>query len=229
MQLAHLTQSGKRKLAGGLLATTLALTGGIAIVGAQTATPTPAANTAVKMAGTSACTDITNRLATNLGIDVGKLQTAEKATINQTIDARLAANKITPQQAQAAHDKVNSSADVCTLKVGAKGAAGKGAGKHAKGMLRKDELQAAAKEFNIIEQQLTQDLKSGKSLADEAAAHNVKTDDLKATLRATLKADLDKAVASKAIDQAKEDKALAAFDAHADALISRHAGQKAKQ
>jgi hypothetical protein len=225
MQLAHLTQSGKRKLAGGLLATTLAVTGGIAIVGAQTATPTPAANTAAKMAGTSACTDITNRLATNLGIDVGKLQTAEKATINQTIDARLAANKITPQQAQAAHDKVNASADVCTLKIGAKGAAGK----HAKGALRKDELQAAAKEFNITEQQLTQDLKGGKSLADEAAAHNVKTDDLKATLRATLKADLDKAVAAKTIDQAKEDKALAAFDAHADTLINRHAGQKAKQ
>ncbi len=225
MRLAHLTQSGKRKLAGGLLITTLALTGGIAVVGAQTAAPT----TATKTAGTSACTAITNQLASHLGIDVGKLQTAEKAAINQAIDARLAANTITPQQAQTAHDKVNSSADVCTLKIGAKGAAGKGAGKHAKGTLRKDELQAAATEFTITEQQLTQDLKGGKSLADEAAAHNVKTDDLKATLRATLKTDLDKAVAAKTIDQAKEDKALAAFDAHADALLNRHAGQKAKK
>ena len=32
-------QSGKRKLAGGLLATTLALTGGVAIVGAANGTP----------------------------------------------------------------------------------------------------------------------------------------------------------------------------------------------
>lgn len=218
MHLVRLTQSGKRKLAGGLLATTLALTGGIAIVGAQTTTPMTAANTA----HASACTAITNQLATNLGIDVAKLQAAEKATVNQAIDARLAANKITAQQAQVEHDKVNASADVCTLKVGAKGAAGT----RAKGTVRKDELQAAAKQLGITDQQLTQDLKSGKSLADEAAAHNIKTDDLKATLRATLKADLDKAIAAKTIDQAKEDKALAAFDAHADTLFNRHAGQK---
>jgi hypothetical protein len=217
MDFSSLTQSGKRKLAGGLLATTLALTGGVAIVGAANGTPNPA-NTAA----TSRCTTITNSLASNLGIDVGKLQTAEKATLNQAIDARLAANKITPQQAQTAHDKVNNSADVCTLKVGAKGA-----GKHAAGALRKSELQAAAKQFGITEQQLRQDLKSGKSLTDEATAHNVKIDDLKATLRATLKADLDKAVAAKKIDQAKEDKALAAFDAHVDALLNRHAGQNA--
>ena len=75
---------------------------------------------------------------------------------------------------------------------------------------------------------MKQDLKSGKSFADEATAHNVKLDDLKATLRATLKADLDKAVAAKKIDQAKEDKALAAFDAHADTLLNRHFGQKTK-
>lgn len=217
MQRAHLTQFGKRKLAGGLLATMLALTGGVAIVGAANGTPSPGKNTA-----TSRCTDITNRLAGNLGIDVAKLQAAEKATLNQAIDARLAANTITPQQAQAAHDKVNGSADVCTLKLGAK------AGKRAAGTLRKDELQAAAKQFTITDQQLKQDLKGGKSLADEAAAHNVKTDDLKATLRATLKADLDKAVADKKIDQAKEDKALAAFDARADTLINRHFSQKAK-
>ncbi len=218
MVLSHLTQSGKRKLAGGLLATTLALTGGVAVVGAATGAPSAAHTQA-----TSRCTDTTNRLASNLGIDVGKLQTAEKATLNQAIDARLAANKITPQQAQTAHDKVNGSADVCTLKASAH------TGKRAVGALRRDELQAAAKQFNITDQQLKQDLKSGKSLADEAAAHNVKTDDLKATLRATLKTDLDKAVASKKIDQAKEDKILAAFDAHADARINHHVGQKAGQ
>lgn len=218
MHLSHLTQSGKRKFVGGLLATTLALTGGVAIVGAANGTPGPMASTSEA----SRCVDFTNRLAGNLGIDVAKLQAAEKATLNQAIDARLAANTITPQQAQAAHDKVNGSADVCMLKLGAK------AGKRAAGALRKDELQAAAKQFNITDQQLKQDLKSGKSLADEAAAHNVKTDDLKATLRATLKTDLDKAVANKKIDQAKEDKILAAFDAHVDALLNRHFGQKAK-
>ncbi len=121
MHLAHLTQSGKRKLIGGLLASALALTGGIAIVDAANGTASPAKNTA----GAAGCTAFTNGLASNLGIDVAKLQTAEKATINQAIDARLAANTITPQQAQAAHDKVNASTDVCKLKVGAKGAAGK--------------------------------------------------------------------------------------------------------
>lgn len=220
MQLTHLTDSGKRKLIGGLLASALALTGGIAVVDAANGTASPTAKTA----STSRCTDMTNRLASNLGIDVAKLQAAEKATANQAIDARLAANTITPQQAQAAHDKVNSSATVCALADGAKDS-----GKHATGALRKSELQAAAKQLGITEQQLTQDLKAGKSLADEATAHNINLADLKTTLRATLKTDLDKAVADKKIDQAKEDKALAAFDAHADALINRHAGQKAKK
>jgi len=217
MHLSHLTQSGKRKIAGGLLATTLALTGGIAVVGAANGT-TPT----TKAATTTRCTDFTNRLASNLGVDVAKLQAAEKATLNQAIDARLAANKITAPQAQAAHDRVDASTNLCTLRLGAR------AGKHAVGRLRKEELQAAAKQFGITEHQLMQDLKSGKSLADEAAAHHVKTSDLKATLRATLKAQLDKAVANKKIDQAKEDKALAAFDAHVDALINRHFGQKVK-
>ncbi len=218
MVLSHLTQSSKRKLAGGLLATTLALTGGVAVVGAANGAASPTAKTTT----TSRCTDTTNRLAGNLGIDVAKLQAAEKTTLNQGIDARLAAGKITAQQAQAAHDKVNSSANVCTIKDGANRT------KHAVGTIREDELQAAAKQFTITDQQLKQDLKSGKSLADEATAHNVTTDNLKATLRATLKTDLDKAVASKKIDQAKEDKALATFDADADTLINRHFGQKAK-
>lgn len=218
MLLSHLTQSGKRKLAGGLLATTLALTGGVAIVGAANGAASPAARTTT----TSSCADFTNRLASNLGIDVAKLQTAEKTTLNQAIDARLAANKITAQQAQAAHDKVNSSANICTLKDGAKDT------KHGASALRQDESQAVAKQLNISEQQLMQDLKGGKSLADEATAHNVKVDDLKATLRATLKTDLDKKVASKKIDQAREDKALAAFDKNADTLINRHFGQKTK-
>ncbi len=217
MLLSHLTQSGKRKLAGGLLATTLALTGGVAIVGAANGAASPTARTT-----TSSCAETTNRLASNLGIDVAKLQTAEKTTLNQVIDARLAANTITAQQAQAAHDKVNTSADVCTLKDGAQGS------KHEASALRKDESQAVAKQLNISEQQLMQDLKAGKSLADEATAHNVKIDDLKATLRATLKTDLDKKVASKKIDQAKEDKALAAFDKNADTLINRHFGTKTK-
>ncbi|MDQ6602109.1 MAG: hypothetical protein M3176_01045 [Chloroflexota bacterium] len=223
MFLSHLTQSSKRKLAGGLLATTLALTGGVAVVGAANGTASPPAKTT-----TSRCADMTNRLASNLGIDVAKLQTAEKATLNQAIDARLAANTITSQQAQVAHDKVNSSADVCTLKDGTQTGKGAKTEKRGDATLRKDELLAVAKQLNISEQQLTQDLKGGKSLADEAAAHNVKLDDLKATLRATLKTDLDKAVADKKIDQAKEDKALAAFDKHADTLINRHHGTKTK-
>ncbi len=153
MFLSHLTQSGKRKLAGGLLATTLALTGGVAVVGAAN-------------------------------------------------DASPTAQTTTSQ--------------------GAKGT------KHADGAFRKDEWQAVAKQLNISEKQLKQDLKGGKSLADEAAAHNVTVTDLKTTLRTTLKTDLDKAVAARKIDQAKEDTALAAFDKHVDTLINRHHGAKTK-
>src|SRR5205823_6194833 len=92
---------GKIQIAAGLLAAVLTLGGGAAVVRAAApgATPSATPGTTPKVAG---CADVQAKLAQNLGIGVDKLQAAEKATANQLIDERLAAGKITPDQAQKA-------------------------------------------------------------------------------------------------------------------------------
>ncbi|HET8632014.1 MAG TPA: hypothetical protein VFL91_31695 [Thermomicrobiales bacterium] len=233
MDLRAIARIGKLKLAGGALAATLALGGGAALVAAApgsvgvapgavaAASGTPAAATPTT-AKTSACAREQQLLAQNLGIGVDALQSAEKTTLNQLIDQRLAAKKITPAQAQTLHDRVNNAKQVCANL----GAAHPAKRRAALGKVRRDELSAVAQKFQMTEQQLVTDLRTGKTLAQEAQAHNVSTDDLKATMRGALKTDLDQAVANKMITADQENKALAAFDKHADTLINRQWGPK---
>ena len=102
------------------------------------------------------------------------------------------------------------------------------AGNTERHMIRVDERQVIAQKLGISTKQLHQDLKGGMTLAQEAQAHNVSRDDLKATIRGALKTDLDKEVVAKTITQAKEDKALARFDLNADKLLDHVAGQHTK-
>ncbi|HEX5502675.1 MAG TPA: hypothetical protein VFW96_08630 [Thermomicrobiales bacterium] len=231
MDLRAITRIGKLQLAGGALAATLALGGGAALVAAApgaagpgggvvaAASGTPAPATTAK---TTACARTQQLLAQNLGIGVDALQSAEKTTLNQVIDQRVAAKKITPDQAQKLHDRVNNAKQVCANL----GAAHPARRRAAVGKVRRDELSAVAQKFQLTEQQLVTDLRTGKTLAQEAQAHNVSTDDLKATMRGALKTDLDQAVAGKKITADQENKALAAFDQHADTLINRQWGPK---
>jgi len=205
---------GMSKIGAGILAATLTLGGGSALAasaqGAITAKTAP--NAAARQA---ACQQYQAQLAQNLKITLPQLQDAQKQTKNQAIDARLAAGTITATQAQQAHDRVNAGTGACSTTPGT------GAGRAALVQIGKGELTAVAQLLKIDEKTLVQELRGGKSLAQEATAHNVGTDTLKTTMRAALKTDLDTRVQSKKITQAQEDKALAAFDARVDTLINR--------
>jgi hypothetical protein len=161
------------------------------------------------------CQQYQTQLAQNLNITLPTLQAAQKQTKNQAIDARLAAGKITAAQAQQAHDRINAGTGSCTMPTG------NGAGRAALVRIGKTELTAVAQLLQMDEKTLVQDLRGGKSLAQEANAHNVSTDTLKATMRTALKTDLDAQVKNGKITQEQEDKALAAFDARVDTLINR--------
>ncbi len=205
---------GMSKIGAGILAATLTLGGGSALAASAhgAAAAKAASNAAARLA---ACQQYQTQLAQNLKITLPQLQDAQKQTKNQAIDARLAAGTITAAQAQEAHARVNAGTGACAT------TAGTGKAKEALLKVRKIELTAVAQLLKIDEQTLITDLRGGKSLAQEAAAHSVSTDTLKATMRTALKTQLDTQVQSKKITQAQEDKALAAFDKHIDTLINR--------
>ncbi|MGN6697920.1 MAG: hypothetical protein ACTHMR_07170 [Thermomicrobiales bacterium] len=220
MNVRTVFSSTRTKVAAGVLAATLTLGGGAAVVGAQAlagpGTPAAGTPTTSQPATQNRCTVFNARLAQNLGISPAALVSAEKTTLNQLIDARQQAGKITAAQAQKLHDRVNNSKGACGI-----GARARTKARAAVGAVRKSELQAVAAELKISPQDLAQQLQGGQSLAQIAAAHNASADQLKATMRTALQTDLDQAVKNGKITQDQENKALAAFDQHIDTIINR--------
>ncbi|MGN6810242.1 MAG: hypothetical protein ACTHMP_05165 [Thermomicrobiales bacterium] len=215
MNVRTVFSSTRTKVAAGVLAATLTLGGGAAVVGAQ-ALAGPGTPTTSQPATQNRCTVFNARLAQNLGISPAALVSAEKTTLNQLIDARQQAGKITAAQAQKLHDRVNNSKGACGIVARARTKA-----RAAVGAVRKSELQAVAAELKISPQDLAQQLQGGQSLAQIAAAHSVSADQLKATMRTALQTDLDQAVKNGKITQDQENKALAAFDQHIDTISNR--------
>lgn len=206
---------GMAKIGAGIIATTLTLGGG-----GLAATHALAAGQGTNPARQATCQDYQNKFATNLGLTTQAVQDARKKTANQIIDAKLAAGTITADQAQKAHDKVNSSTGTCER-------AAAGAVAKVKLEATKIELKAVSQKLQITEQALVTELRGGKTLAQVAQAHNVGRDDLKATMRTALKTELDTRVQAKKITADQETKALAAFDARIDQVIDRvHQGKK---
>jgi hypothetical protein len=201
------------KIGAGLLAATLTLGGGSAL--AASAHGAATAKSAPNAARQGACQQYQTQLAQNLKITLPQLQDAEKQTKNQAIDARLAAGTITAAQAQRAHDRVNAGTGACSTRPAHT------TRRAAIAHIKKTELAAVAQLLQIDQKTLVQDLRGGKSLAQEASAHNVNTATLKATMRTALKTDLDARVQGGTITQAQEDKVLATFDQRADTLINR--------
>jgi hypothetical protein len=204
---------GMAKIGAGLLAATLTFGGGAAAV------QTVAARQAPDPTRQAACESYQQRFAQNLGITVQQLQDTRKQTALQFIDEGLAAGKLTPEQAQKARERVNNAQGACER-------IGQG-GKHkAAAHIGRVEIQAVAQKLGISERELVQELRGGKSLAQVAGEHNVGRDELKATMRAAFKGELDKGVQAGKLTQEGADKALAAFDARIDGLIDRTGGGK---
>lgn len=211
MDVRGITSRGKLKVAGGLLALTVGVGAGGAVAYADGPGSTPAAQKP----------NLAAELATQLNVSPEQFLAAEKAVMLRRIDARVAAGTMTVAQAQQAKDRINAASNI-RLSFGA------GHERHhrdaARAVVRRDTIQAVATKLGITPQALVTEVRSGKSLAQVAQAHNVTRDELKATMRAALKADLDKAVAAGKLTQAREDEMLAKFDQHVDKLIDHQRG-----
>lgn len=211
MDLRGITSRGKLKVAGGLLALTVGVGAGGAAVYAKGPGSAPPGHRP----------DLASELAKQLNVSPEQFLAAEKAVLLQRIDARVAAGTMTADQAQKAKDRIKAAANIRL-------SFGDGHERHERGhalmKVRRDTVQAVATKLGITPQALMSELRAGKSLAQVAQAHNVTRDELKATMRAALKADLDKAVTAGKLTQAREDEMLAKFDQHVDKLIDQQRG-----
>lgn len=204
--------SGMTKIGAGILAATLTLGGGTAAV---TTAHAVGAGRHLNPDRQALCQDYRTKFAQNLHLTDQQLLDTRKQTANQVIDDQLAAGKLTPDQAQKAHDRVNSSPGDCS------GAGLAAVRNQIVGQVGKVELKAVAQELKITEKELVAELRGGKSLAQVAQGHNVSRDDLKTTMHSAFKSELDGRVQANKITQAQADKALTAFDARIDQLIDR--------
>jgi hypothetical protein len=171
----------------------------VTVVSAQT--PTPTANPAQAFLA---------KVAKNLGIDQAKLEAAVKQAQIQTIDEAQQAGRLTPQQAQAAKDRVNQNPVGFGPFGFGRGGPGHGPGKGGPGGARfGGDLADAATAIGITPDQLRTELQPGKSLADVAAAHNVTRDQLIQKLVAAQTKRIDDAVTAGRLtpDQANQQKA----------------------
>jgi hypothetical protein len=162
-------------------------------------------------------------LAQKLGISVEKLQQAQKDTTKDLIDQAVKNGKLKADQAAELKKKLDESKGCAPFgALGQRGGSQNGTPKA--GTLRaglQTGLDAAAKALGMTSDQLTSELKSGKSIADLAKVKNV---DLKAVRDAVIaaeKAAIDQAVKNNKTTQAQADKLKAALDKHADKILDR--------
>jgi hypothetical protein len=85
-------------------------------------------------------------------------------------------------------------------------------------------LDAAAKYLGLTDAELRARLRSGKSLAQIAAAQKKPVGGLKSAIEASVKKDLDQAVADKRITQAQEDHILSELHGRLDEIVNRTPG-----
>jgi len=181
---------------------------GVAAPPAIATAPPPAAAAAGEY-----CADFRRAFAANLGVGEAALAPAAKAAAISAIDAAVADGTMT----KAAGDRLTArikaaTGDGCALLAGrlkaAKAAVGAAAGA-GKGLgIMKDGLTAAAKALGLTPAELGARLRGGETLKDVATATGTSYEAVSAAVLASVKADLDAAVAAGTIRQARADRVL---------------------
>jgi ribosomal protein S20 len=184
---------------------------------AATALAAPSASAAARATAAEACAAFRKAFAANLGVDESALVPAAKAAAISTIDAAVAAGRISTDRAAVLKTRVEvASGDRCALlagRIARIAAAGRGAARPALGIAR-DGLTAAAKALGLTPPEVGASLRGGKTLKDLATARGVPYATVSAAVLAAVKADLDAAVSAGTIKQAREDRILARLQAN---------------
>ena len=156
---------------------------------------------------------IVNDAAKNLGIEPSKLSAALKKAYEDRIDAAVAAGRLTKAQGDELKQRIESG-DFPLL-----GPPGFG---HRPGgpQLFYQDLDGAASYLGLTEQQLHNQLESGKTLAEVAKAQDKSVDGLKDAMVKEPKAKLDAAVKAGRLSSAEEQRILADLERRIDDLVN---------
>jgi len=158
--------------------------------------------TAAKVPG-EACAAFRRAFAANLGVDESALAPAAKAASIATIDAAVAAGRITKAVGDRLKARIEKAeADGCALLGGRLARVGAALG------IAKDGLTAAAEALDMTPAELGAKLRGGASLKEVAAAKGVPYQTVSGAVVAAVKSELDAAVAAGTIRQARADRVL---------------------
>lgn len=159
-------------------------------------------------------------VAKHLGVTPSALTAAMKAAMVDRINAAVAAGRLTQDQATKLKQRVESGNGAPFLGGRGFGHAGLRGGFGHRGLARAGAV--VTQYLGISEATLRSDLQSGKSLAQIASSTPGKSAaGLKAALMTAAKTRLDKAVASKRITTAQEQRLLASLPARIDRALQR--------
>jgi DNA-binding phage protein len=192
-----------------------------------------AAAAAVSLVGTSAALAddgpkqpaLIDAVAAKLGLTPAQVQAAFKAVLVERIDARVAAGKLTPEQAAKLKERI---ANAKGLGLGARGAFAKKAKGFKQGVIAKAKgLGPVATLLKMTREEVRAELKAGKSLAEIAAAKGVSKTDLIAAMSAPAKERLAKAVAAGKLTQTRADELAARLTERVTKLVDRKRTQTA--
>jgi hypothetical protein len=222
--------SAKRRLAVGAVGlAVLAGAGGAYAAGQSSSqTPTPSSSTPSKTPPMPADLQAEEKaflddLAKRLNVTRDQLDAAIKGAGEARVDAAVAAGKLTKEQGEELKKRLAGGLPALGLGplVGPRGPHGPGGGPGGFGFGFGFGLDGAADYLGLTEQQLREQLQSGKSLADVVKATSGKSvDGLKAALKAKVTARLAEAVKDKHLTQAQADKIADELDQHLDDIIN---------
>jgi uncharacterized protein YidB (DUF937 family) len=187
-------------LAAGFVVTVTAAASGVRAQPFATASPKPSASPGATAKSQAYCDSFINHLASNLGKKPGDVQKAAASALDQTLDDAVKAGDLTRQQADAIKSR-QASKPVCAGglaalrpdREGSRARVGQG---------------AYAKALGISPQDLKQQLASGKTVKDIAAAKGMDENTFRNNLVNAVKPDLDARVAAGKLTQQQEDTIL---------------------
>jgi polyhydroxyalkanoate synthesis regulator phasin len=153
------------------------------------------------------------KVAAKLGIGEDKLTTAVDQAYDETLDQAVAAGSLTQAQADSLKARGYTSGLAFGTRGGERGSMG--------GVQMMD---AAAAALGMSVDDLTTQLKDGKSLADVAAAQGISTDKLTSDLLGQVKTQLDSLVSSGKLTQERADSMYTQTEDNIDQIISGQQG-----
>jgi polyhydroxyalkanoate synthesis regulator phasin len=149
--------------------------------------------------------------AKQLGVQPGALSDALEKALSNRVDAWVEAGRLTREQGDALKERIQEG-DIPLLGLRAFG--------HGEGYEHPGKLEAAAKYLGLTEDQLREELESGKTLAQVARDHDKSVDGLVQALYDVAKEKLDRAVADGRISRAQADSFLAELKTRITAFVN---------